>query len=92
MNAKSLLTATVISAALLTTSALPANAVVGLFVMADRVIKSENKKALATPGHVAWCLKNHAGYRPKWNNYPIGNGRIKYCSSPYYQLLWMRNR
>jgi hypothetical protein len=80
------------TAGLLLTAALPANAFISMFVMADRVIKKENKKALATPGHAAWCAKQAPGFRKQWNNWRTPNGRVKYCASPYFTPLWMRGR
>jgi len=77
---------------LITTFAVPANAFLTPFVLADRVIKQENKKALATPGHAAWCAKQAPGYRKQWNNWRTPNGRVKYCASPYFTPLWMRGR
>ncbi len=72
-------------------SQLPAQAFTPLMLI-DRFIKKETKMALQTPGHVAWCKKNHPGYRPKWNNYRIANGRVKYCASPYFSPSWMKWR
>ena len=73
-------------------SALPANAFISFLMLADRTIQSETRNAIATPGHAAWCAKQRPGYRKKWNNWRLDNGRVKYCSSPYYTLLWMRGR
>lgn len=79
-----------VAAILLSATVQPAGAVVAPLVLADRFLKAEAKKAFNTPGHVQWCLKNHPGFRPKWNNYRIENGRVKYCASPYYSPPWMR--
>ena len=67
-----------------------AHAFIGLFSLADRVIKKEAKIALQTPNHAQWCAKKHPGYRAKWNNYRIANGRVRYCASPYYTPPWKK--
>ena len=56
------------------------------FVLLDRWIQTENKKALATPGHVEWCRKLKPGYRANWNNWRNPDGTVSYCTSPYYSL------
>ena len=81
-----------LAAALLATTIVPANAFITPLVLADRFIKAQAKIALETPGHVEWCLQNHPGYRPQWNNYRIANGRVAYCASPYYTPPWMQWR
>ncbi len=65
-----------------------AHAVVGAFVLADKYFKEEVKKAINTPGHVEWCMSYKPGYRPQWNNWRLPNGRVTYCSSPYYSVPW----
>lgn len=70
----------------------PANAFISLFMMADRVVKQENAKALATPGHANWCAKQKPGYRKQWNNWRLPNGRVEYCASPYFTPIWMKGR
>lgn len=86
--ARRLLTLTV-AAAIIGTSCLPASAFLTPFILADAYIKQQAKVALETPGHVEWCLQNHPGFRPQWNNYRIENGRVAYCASPYYTPPWM---
>ena len=83
-----IMAATCLSATML----VPAHAVVAPLVLADRFIKSETQKAIATPRHVEWCAKKYPGYRPQWNNYKIENGRVAWCASPYYTPAWMRWR
>jgi hypothetical protein len=68
----------------------PAHAFIGVLMMADAWVKKEAKIALATPGHVEWCAEHHTGYRKEWNNYPIGDGRIKFCASPFYTPPWLK--
>lgn len=92
MTLTRLFTAASLACGLLASQAVPANAFFSVFVLADRTIRSETAKAIATPGHVEWCRKQAPGYRKKWNNWRLPNGRVKYCSSPHYTLLWMRGR
>ncbi|MFZ1815307.1 MAG: hypothetical protein WBO55_18350 [Rhizobiaceae bacterium] len=63
-----------------------AHAFITPFIMMDRWIKSENSKALATPGHAEWCAQNKPGYRRQWNNWRKSDGTVTYCSSPFYSL------
>jgi hypothetical protein len=72
----------------LAVSAPLANAQLAPLVLADRFIKMETKKALATPGHVEYCAQVRPGYRAQWNNWRTADGRVTYCSSPYYKLPW----
>jgi hypothetical protein len=61
-------------------------AVIGVIIWA---IREDTKIALQIPQHATWCAKKHPGYRAKWNNYLIPNGRVKYCASPYHTPSWM---
>lgn len=70
----------------------PAQAFVGVLMLADAWAKKEAKVALDTPGHAEWCAQMHPGYRKEWNNYPIGDGRIRFCASPYYTPPWLQWR
>ncbi|WP_075996785.1 hypothetical protein [Salaquimonas pukyongi] len=79
-----------LASAVVFSAAPSANAFLSVFMLADRVIKKENAKALATPGHAAWCAKQQPGYRKKWNNWRLPNGRVKYCASPYFTPMWMQ--
>ena len=81
-----------VACGLLAGSQVPANAFIGALVLADKFIKKEAAIALQTPNHAAWCAKKHPGYRAKWNNYRIPNGRVRYCASPYYSPPWMKWR
>lgn len=92
MSLRNTILLSTIAATMALSSTLPANAFISWLMLADRTIKSETKKAIATPGHVEWCAKQAPGYRKEWNNWRLPNGRVKYCSSPYYTLLWMRGR
>ena len=56
--------------------------------MADKFIRETTAKAIATPGHAAWCARQRPGYRKQWNNWRNDNGRVTYCSSPYFSLPW----
>lgn len=79
-----------LAAALIAPTVVPANAFITVLALADRYIKQQAKVANETPGHIEWCLKNHPGFRPQWNNYRIENGRVAYCASPYYTPPWMQ--
>ena len=67
----------------------PAHAFTSLISVVIWAIRADTKKALEIPQHAAWCAKQHPGYRAKWNNYRIPNGRVKYCASPYHMPSWM---
>lgn len=84
------LAALLLAPAMVLTAPVAANAFLSVFMMAERTIKKENAKALATPGHAAWCAKHKPGYRKQWNNWRLPNGRVKYCASPYFTPLWMK--
>lgn len=81
-----------IAGILLASQSIPANAQLSFFMMADRIVKNETAKAIATPGHAEWCARQEPGYRKKWNNWRTPNGRVKYCASPYFTPVWMRGR
>ncbi|MEZ5792617.1 MAG: hypothetical protein R3D34_18140 [Nitratireductor sp.] len=57
-------------------------------MFADWYIKETTKKAIATPGHTQWCASSKPGYRAKWNNWRTADGRVTYCSSPYFSVPW----
>ena len=59
-------------------------------MLLDKAFKASNAEAAATPGHAAWCAASRPGYRPQWNNWRESNGRVTYCSSPYYTVPWKR--
>ena len=82
--------AALLASAVMLSAAPAANAFISVFILADRVIKQETAKALATPGHAAWCAKQKPGYRKQWNNWRLPNGRVKYCASPYFSPVWMK--
>ena len=84
------LAALLLASAMVLTAPPAANAFLSVFMLAERTIKKENAKALATPGHAAWCAKQRPGYRKQWNNWRLPNGRVKYCASPYFTPVWMK--
>lgn len=88
MTRKQLLLAIPAAAFIISASATHSHAIVGALVLADSFFKSEAKKAYNTPGHAAWCANSRPGFRPEWNNWRTPNGRVTYCSSPYYSLPW----
>lgn len=65
-----------------------ANAQLAPIMLMDAWAKKENKVAAATPGHSGWCVENHKGYRPQWNNYNDKDGIMRYCASPFYTPPW----
>jgi len=67
----------------------PAQAFTSVISLAIWAVRQDTKKALEIPQHAAWCAKQHPGYRAKWNNYRVANGRVKYCASPYHMPAWM---
>ncbi|GIL00988.1 MAG: hypothetical protein BroJett030_08870 [Alphaproteobacteria bacterium] len=69
-----------------------AHAFTAPFVLLDMMIKQSTKEALATPGHAEWCARSRPGYRPQWNNWRTPDGRVTYCSSPYYTVPWQPKR
>lgn len=68
--------------------AAPAQAQLAPIMLMTAWAKKEMKVAAATPGHSAWCAKNHKGYRPQWNNYNDKDGVMRYCASPFYTPPW----
>ena len=70
-------------------SQVPAQAFSGIITVVIWAIRADTKKALEIPRHAKWCARQHPGYRTKWNNYRIPNGRVKYCASPYHMPAWM---
>lgn len=79
-----------LSIGMLASSSLVANAWLSLAIMGDRYLKKQAKIALNTPGHATWCSKKHRGYRKEWNTYPRGDGRVRYCASPFYTPPWKK--
>lgn len=91
-NLNCLALATLLSGALLLPIFTPiaAHSFTFLLTMSAKMISDENKRAIATPGHVGWCKANIPGYVAKWNSYKNSVGRVKYCASPYYTPSWMK--
>ena len=88
MPHRNLVAALALSAALLVQSVPLAHAQLAPIMFADWYIKETTKKAIATPGHSAWCAASRPGYRAKWNNWRTPDGRVTYCSSPYFSVPW----
>lgn len=77
-----------VAAVLLAQSAAISHAQLAPLMFADWYIKETTKKALATPGHAEWCAQSRPGYRTQWNNWRTPDGRVTYCSSPYFRVPW----
>ncbi len=90
MRKSSKVTVLFLALAITVTGQVPAQAFTSLISLTIWVIRNDTKKALLIPQHAAWCAKKHPGYRAKWNNYRIPNGRVRYCASPYHTPSWMK--
>jgi hypothetical protein len=77
-----------LGAAVLFLSAAASHAQLAPIMFADWFIKKTTKEALATPGHAEWCAQSRPGYRKQWNNWRTPDGRVTYCSSPYFTVPW----
>ncbi|MGI9402348.1 MAG: hypothetical protein ACR2O0_13930 [Rhizobiaceae bacterium] len=88
MTGKPFLFAIPAAAMVVAATATPSHAFMSAFVLADKYLKYESKKAYNTPGHAEWCARSKPGFRPQWNNWRTPEGRVTYCSSPYYSLPW----
>jgi hypothetical protein len=77
-----------IAVAALALSSAPAAAYTTPLMLLDWMIEKSQKEAAATPGHAQWCANSRPGYRAQWNNWRTPDGRVTYCSSPYYSLPW----
>ncbi len=82
-------TVLIMTLAIIMVGQVPAQAVTSIIALAVWAVRADTKKALEIPQHIKWCAKQHPGYRAKWNNYRIPNGRVKYCASPYHMPAWM---
>ena len=89
MQKSTKITVLIMTLAIFIVSHVPAQAFTSVISLAIWAIREDTKKALEIPQHAAWCVKQHPGYRVKWNNYRVAGGRVKYCSSPYHMPAWM---
>jgi hypothetical protein len=76
--------------ALLASAPIAAQAYTTPLMLLDMMVEHSQKEALAVPAHGEWCASSRPGYRKQWNNWRNADGRVTYCSSPYYTVPWKR--